>query len=277
MVCDAATHFLVSGAVPQSEEAAVVTVSRPRFWQVESVMEDASVTRTPAVTIVRRLFAELLGTFALTFVAAGGIVIAAVSEGGLGGTAIVTAPGLVVAAMIYTVGPISGAHFNPAVTLAFAIRGNFPWRRVPGYWVAQFVGAVLAALLLRALFGLDGQLGVTLPHYSVLATLAMETFLTFLLVTVILAIAANFKIIGHNSAFAVGVTIILGGLFAEPISGASMNPARSFGPAIVSGQMQDLWIYFVGPVAGTLIAVVVAWLLRGPPSPYAAEMARGAE
>lgn len=225
----------------------------------------------------RRFLAEFLGTFCLTFVTAGGAIIAAVSQGGLGGAAIVVAPGLLVTTMIYTLGPISGAHLNPVVTLAFAIRGNFPWRRVPDYWVAQFLSGYVAALLLTALFGTAGRAGLNVPHFSIVAAVVLEIFLTFLLVTVILATAANYKIVGHNAALAVGATIILDGLFAAPISGASMNPARSVGPAFVAEQLRDLWIYIVGPVLGSIIAVGVAWLLRGPGSLRGGQVATGEE
>ena len=170
--------------------------------------------------MVRRLVAELLGTFALTIVAAGGPTIAAATGQGLGGAAEVIAPGLLVMAMIYTLGPLSGAHFNPSVTLAFTLRQNFPWQWVPGYWAVQLLGAVLAALLLRGLFGLAGHLGTTVPHHGTLTSLVVEVLLTFLLLTVILATAANYRIVGHNAAIAVGGTIALDGLFAAPVSGA---------------------------------------------------------
>jgi aquaporin Z len=223
----------------------------------------------------RALLAEFLGTFALTLVAAGGDVIAAVTHGGSDSAARAVAPGLLVMAMIYTLGPTSGAHLNPVVTLAFALRGNFPWRRVPGYWITQATGAVLAALLLRALFGLAGQVGATLPQHGMGTSLVMEILLTFLLVTVILATAANYKIVGHNAAVAVGATVALDGLFAAAISGASMNPARSFGPAVVGSHLDVMWIYLAGPIAGALLAVAVAWLLRGPGSAYATRVAIG--
>ncbi len=223
----------------------------------------------------RRLLAELLGTFALTLVAAGGPTIAAASGAGLGGAAQVVAPALLVMAMIYTLGPLSGAHFNPAVTLAFALRGDFPRRWVPGYWAVQFLGAIAAALLLRALFGLAGHLGSTLPHHGAMTSMVMELVLTFFLLTVILATAANYKVVGHNAALAVGGMIALDGLFAAPISGASMNPARSLGPALVSGQLGDLWIYLIGPTVGAIIAFGMAWLLRGPSNQYAKQAATG--
>jgi aquaporin Z len=224
---------------------------------------------------LRRLLAELLGTFALTLVAAGGEVIATISGGAVSPAARVVAPGLLVMAMIYTLGSQSGAHFNPVVTLAFTLRRDFPWGRVPGYWGAQLVGAVLAALLLRLLFGLVGHLGATFPHHGTIQALVMEVMLTFLLITVILGTATNHRLTGPNAAIAVGGTIVLAGLFAGPISGASMNPARSFGPFLVSGQLADAWIYVVGPIAGALLAVIVAWLLRGGTTKEAVETAKG--
>jgi aquaporin Z len=224
---------------------------------------------------LRRLLAEVLGTFLLTLVAAGGGVISAVSGGGVNQNALVVAPALLVMAMIYTVGNLSGAHFNPVVSLAFALRRDFPWHRVPLYWLAQLIGAVLAALLLRGLFGLAGQLGETLPHHGALTSLIMEMVLTFTLLTVILGTATNHKLVGHNAALAVGGTIALTGLFAAPISGASMNPARSLGPFLVAGQLANAWIYIVGPLVGGLLAVGVAWLLRGGTTKYAVEAATG--
>jgi|SRR5579859_1931547 len=238
--------------------------------EVQDLADDRS-----AVDISRRLAAELLGTFALTFVAAGGDVIAAVSGHPTGGPAQVVSPALLVMALIYSFGPISGAHFNPVVTLAFALRGDFPWRRVPGYLGAQFVGAILGAVVLRALFGLAGHLGTTLPRHGVTTSLIMEVILTFILVTVILATAANYKVVGHNAALAVGAAIALDGLFAGPISGASMNPARSLGPALVAARLDDVWVYLVGPLLGGLVAVAIAWFLRGSGSPYARQAATG--
>ncbi len=164
----------------------------------------------------RRLIAELVGTFALTFVAAGGPVIAAATGVYVGRTAFVTAPGLLVLAMIYTVGDVSGAHFNPAVTLAFATRRDFPWSRVPGYWVAQVVGAIAAAGVLRAMFGTPGHLGATLPKSGDVRSVVMEAMLTCLLVTVILGTAEGHKLVGHNAAIASGSYIIFGGAVRQP-------------------------------------------------------------
>lgn len=223
----------------------------------------------------RRLLAELIGTFLLTFVAAGADVIGGVSKGAVNLNAAVVAPALLVMALIYSVGGISGAHFNPVVTLCFAIRRDFPWHRLPGYWIVQIAGAILAALLLRGLFGLAGHLGETRPQHSALSAFIMEIVLTFLLLTVILATATNHKLVGHNAALAVGATIALDGLFAAPISGASMNPARSLGPFIVAGQLGSAWIYIAGPFIGGLLAVLVAWLLRGSTTKDAVEAASG--
>lgn len=223
----------------------------------------------------RRLFAELLGTFALTLVAAGGEVSQVISGGAVSEAAKVVAPGLLVMGLIYAIGDVSGAHFNPAVTLAFATRGVFRWRRVPAYWMVQVGGALLAAGLLRTLFGLAGQVGASRPHHGMLPALVMETVLTCLLLTVILGTATGHRIIGHNAGVAVGGTIALCGLFAYPMSSASMNPARSLGPALVSGTLDSVWIYISGPCAGALLAVLVAWLLHGPPDQHEATTASG--
>jgi len=211
----------------------------------------------------RRLLAELLGTFALTLVAAGGPVMAAATDTPASLPAMVVAPALLVMALIYSLGSLSGAHFNPVVTFAFSLRQDFPWRRVPAYVTVQIVGAVLAALLLRALFGTAGHLGATLPHHGLLAAVVMETVLTFLLLTVILATATNHRLVGHNAALAVGGTIALDGLFAAPVSGASMNPARSFGPPLVSGQWKDFWVYLAGPLLGAPLGAFAYEFVRG--------------
>lgn len=217
----------------------------------------------PLATQAQWLFAELLGTFLLTFVAAGAGTIGAQSGGAIGLPAAVVAPALLVLAMIYAVGDLSGAHFNPAVTLGFVLRRAFPLRLAPGYWLAQIAGAVLAALLLRVLFGLAGNLGATLPHHGLVTSLVIEIVLTALLLTVIFNTAIDHRLVGHNAALAVSSTIALDGLFAAPISGASMNPARSFGPALVGGHLDVFWIYLVGPMVGALLAVGIAFLLRG--------------
>lgn len=214
----------------------------------------------------RRLFAEAWGTFLLVVVAAGAVTVGARSGGVITLGMAVTAPGLMVMAIIYFMGTVSGAHLNPAVTLAFAARRNFPWRRVPGYIAAQAIGGIAAAAVLRALFGTAGALGATTPGPGVsdLAALAMEILLTAGLVSTILGTASGARNIGSNGALAVGGYIVLAGLWAAPVSGASMNPARSLGPALVLGNWTAWWAYLAGPLAGAVIAVGCAWILRGP-------------
>jgi len=211
----------------------------------------------------RRLFSELLGTFALVLAAAGGGLLHA--KGQISLSAAVVAPGLMVTAIILFMGAISGAHLNPAVSLAFALRGDFPWKRVPGYIVIQLIGATLACLFLRWVFGNVEHLGATLPGpgYKNWQALLMEIVLTALLVSVILGTASAAQNVGAIAALGVGGYIALAGLWAAPVSGVSMNPARSFGPALVSGDWTSYWVYVVGPVAGMLIAVGFAYVLRG--------------
>ena len=226
----------------------------------------------------RRLFAEFFGTLMLVVVAAGAPVVNAVSGGGgVSPTARVAAPGLIVMALIYATGAVGGAHLNPAVTICFAVRGNFPWIRVPGYVLMQLAGATAAALFLRAVFGNVGELGATLPATGIddSQALALEAMLTLGLVSVILGTASGAKNIGTNAALAVGAYVAVAGMWAAPIAGASMNPARSFGPALVGGQWRSAWVYVVGPLAGGVLAVAVAWLLRGPPTSAGDQAAQG--
>jgi aquaporin Z len=210
---------------------------------------------------LRRVAAEVFGTFALVTIAAGGEVIAHV-VGDVSPAARAVAPALLVMAMIYAIGNCSGAHFNPAVSLGFALRGAFPWEMVPPYWLAQFAGALLAGGFLRLIFPDARDLGATHPHVGVAAALAFEAFLTTLLVTVALGTATRHSLIGPNAAVAVGGTIALAGLIGGPVSGASMNPARSFGPALVGGTTQHLWIYFLGPAVGAVTAVLLTAVLH---------------
>jgi aquaporin Z len=211
----------------------------------------------------RRLFSELLGTFALVLVAAGGGILHA--KGQISLAAAVVAPGLMVMAVILFMGAVSGAHLNPGVSLAFALRGDFPWKRVPGYIITQLAGATLAALFLRWVFGNVEHLGATLPGpgYKDWQALLMEIVLTALLVSVILGTASAAQNVGAIAALGVGGYIALAGLWSAPVSGTSMNSARSFGPALVSGDWSSYWVYVVGPVAGALIAVGFAYVLRG--------------
>ena len=211
----------------------------------------------------RRLFSELLGTFALVLVAAGGGILHA--KGQISLAAAVVAPGLMVMAIILFMGAVSGAHLNPGVSLAFALRGDFPWKRVPGYIIIQLIGATLAALFLRGVFGNVEHLGATLPGpgYKNWQALLMEIVLTTLLVSVILGTASAAQNVGAIAALGVGGYIALAGLWSAPVSGTSMNPARSFGPALVSGDWSSYWVYVAGPLIGALIAVGFAMVLRG--------------
>jgi aquaporin Z len=213
----------------------------------------------------RRLFSEALGTFFLVLVGAGAAVVAAKSNGAISRSAAVTAPGLMVMAIILFMGAVSGAHLNPAVTLAFAARGDFPWRRVPGYMLLQLVGATLACLFLWAVLGKVGALGATEPGAGIHAWQAMliELALTVGLVSVILGTASSAQNVGALSALAVGGYIILAGLWSSPVSGASMNPARSFGPDLANGDFTNYWVYVVGPIVGAMAAVGIAYALRG--------------
>ena len=214
----------------------------------------------------RRLFSELLGTFFLVLVAVGGGMVSARFGGNaVPYTAKVVAPALMVAAIILFMGTVSGAHLNPAVSIAFAARGDFPWRRVPAYIVAQFLGAILATLLLWALIGKQGSAGLTLPGSGISTTTAMvwELVLTTGLVSVILGTASGAQQIGPLAAIGVGSYIALAGLWGSAVSGASMNPARSLGPALVKGDWTSWWAYLVGPIAGGAIAVGIAYVLRG--------------
>jgi aquaporin Z len=214
----------------------------------------------------RRLFAEVLGTFFLVLVAVG----AGMVNVRFGGQAVpygarVVAPGLMVAAIILFMGTVSGAHLNPAVSVAFALRTDFPWKRVPAYIAAQFAGAVLATLLLWALIGKQGSAGLTLPGSGITTVTAMlwEAVLTAGLVSVILGTSSGAQQLGPLAAIGVGGYIALAGLWGAPVSGASMNPARSLGPALVLNDWTAWWAYLAGPAIGAAVAVAIAYVLRG--------------
>ena len=215
----------------------------------------------------RRLFAEVLGTFLLVLVAVGGgMVNARFGGNAVPSVARVTAPGLMIVATILFMGTVSGAHLNPVVSIAFALRRDFPWKRVPAYVVAQFAGAVLATLLLWGLLGRQGSAGLTLPGSGVSTITAMlwEAVLTAGLVSVILGTASGAQQVGSLAAVGVGSYIVLAGLFGAPVSGASMNPVRSLGPALVLNDWTAWWAYLAGPAIGSVIAVGIAYVLRGP-------------
>ena len=214
----------------------------------------------------RRLVSEVLGTFFLVLVAAGGGMMSQAFTNTISRTAAVVAPGLMVLAIILFMGKVSGAHLNPAVSIAFSLRGDFPWRRVPAYIVAQLAGAALAAWFLQAVVRVSASAGSNYPAstYSAWDAFLMETVLTLALVSVILGTASGAQNLGVVGAFGVGSYIALAGLWGSPISGASMNPARTFGPDLVSGDFSHYWVYLVGPLVGAVIAVGVAFVLRGP-------------
>jgi aquaporin Z len=227
-----------------------------------------------ATQSARMLGAELFGTYFLTLVSAGAEVVAKVT-GQIHHVDKCFASGLIVLVLIFVVGNISGAHFNPAVTLAFAARGVFNWLKVPFYWAAQFLGAILAGLTLFALFGNVEHLGASVPHVSQMHAFAMEIVLSLLLLSVILVTAKRHAIVGNDAAIAVGFTIVLNNLWASTISGASMNPARSVGPMIVTGELSHAWIYLLAPCVGGLLATALIWLLQGPPNHEEEKVARG--
>ena len=213
----------------------------------------------------RRLFSELLGTFFLVLVAAGGGMMSHAFPGVISHSAAVVAPGLMVMGVILFMGKISGAHLNPAVSIAFALRRDFPWRRVPGYIITQLAGATLAALFLRAVINVSAKYGSNYPAtgYSGMAAFWMELVLTTGLVSVILGTASGAQNVGIIGAFGVGAYIALAGLWGSPISGASMNPARTFGPDLVATTFTSYWVYVAGPIAGAVLAVGIAFILRG--------------
>lgn len=211
---------------------------------------------------MKKLLSEFLGTFTLVFAGTGAIVINAASQGAIGHAGIALTFGLVVLAMIYTFGDVSGAHLNPAVTLAFAVARRFAWREVPGYLAAQISGALAASLLLRALYPQDATLGATLPAGSEMQSFVLELVLTAMLMLTILSVSTGAKEKGITAGIAIGGVIALEAMFAGPACGASMNPARSLAPALVSGHLEHLWLYLAAPVLGALMAVPLCMGVR---------------
>jgi MIP family channel proteins len=214
------------------------------------------------VTTARRLTAELVGTFALVFAGCGAVMVEA-KTGALGHVGVAITFGLVIMAMIYAVGHISGAHLNPAVSLAFALNRHFPWTKLLGYWAAQLAGAFAAAALLRASLGNIAHVGATLPSGSERQSFLWEVVLTFFLMFVIMAVATDTRAVGEAAAIAIGATVGLDAMFGGPISGASMNPARSIGPAFVSGDLHALWVYVAAPLVGAALGAAIYRFLRG--------------
>ncbi len=214
----------------------------------------------------RRLISEFVGTFFLVLVAAGAPMVGKAYPGTVTLAAAVVAPGMMVMAIIMFMGKVSGAHLNPAVTMGFALRRDFPWSRVPGYILIQLLAAVFAAWILQLIVGVSASDGGSYPgeHTTAIAAFATEAILTFGLMSVILGTSSGAQNIGIIAAIGVGAYIALAGLWAAPLSGASMNPARTFGPNLVGGDLTDYWVYAAGPLIGAACAVVLAYVLRGP-------------
>ncbi len=236
---------------------------------VTTFQKSARTVQSKRPAVWKCLASEFFGTFLLTFAACAPIVMDASNfEQAL-------CPGLLVMVMIYALGNLSGAHFNPAVTLAFALRHSFDWKKVPGYWLVQVGASAVSAYTVRMICGNARHLGATLPHSSFPAVLAMEVLLSTVLIFVILGTSKQHKIAGNNAAIAVGATICLCGIIGAEISGASMNPARSFGPGLVDGSLGTIWIYILGPLTGSLIATVIFTALQGLPNAEERKAAEG--
>ncbi|RDK87232.1 aquaporin [Marinirhabdus gelatinilytica] len=213
-------------------------------------------------SISKRLIAEAIGTFALVFCGTGAIVINEFTGGTVTHPGIAFTFGLIVMGMIYAFGDISGAHINPAVTIGFAYAKKFPWKEVPLYAVAQCAGALAASGLLLYLFPDNELLGATLPQIEVLKVFILEVLLSFFLMVVIINVSTGAKEIGVIAGIAIGGIVLLEAMFAGPITGASMNPARSLSPALVSGNLQHLWLYLTAPIIGCILAVMSCKLVK---------------
>lgn len=216
--------------------------------------------------LLQRAAAEACGTFALVTGGCGAIMVDH-ATGALGHGGVAASFGLVIMVMIAALGHVSGAHFNPAVTLAFAVTRHFPWRDVPSYLAGQLLGAIAGALVLRGAFGNEAALGATVPSGSSLQALGIEILLTAVLMFVIISVATDTRAVGELAAVAIGGTVALDALWGGPVTGASMNPARSFGPAVVAGLWSSHWVYWVGPIGGAVVGAALYQRLRVRPAP----------
>ncbi len=213
---------------------------------------------------MKQYIAESIGTFAMIFCGCGAIAINEVTGGAVTHPGVAITWGLIVMAMIYAFGDISGAHFNPAVTIGFAYAKKFPWKEVPKYFLAQFIGGLIACLILWVLFPTSETLGSSLPAegFEAYKAFILELILTFFLMVVIINVSTGSKEIGTMAAVAVGGVILLEAMFAGPMTKASMNPVRSLAPALVSGNLQHLWLYLTAPVIGALLAIKTCKLVK---------------
>jgi len=229
--------------------------------------------------LLRRSAAEGIGAFALVFAGCGAIVTDAVNDGVLGAVGVALVFGLVIMAMVYATGHLSGAHLNPAVTLAFALTRHFPRREAAAYVGAQLLGALAAAALLLAVWPSEpASLGATVPSVGAGSAFVYELVLTAFLMFVIMAVATDTRAVGAGAAIAIGGTVGLDALFGGPVTGASMNPARSLGPGLVSGELTEIWIYITAPVAGAAVGALAYQLVRGASrSPFAGPEATNGE
>lgn len=215
--------------------------------------------------LIHKSIAEAIGTFAIVFVGCGSMMIAERFPGSISSTAISAALGLSVAAMIYALGHISGAHFNPAVTLAFSIARHFPKKEVLAYWIAQFSGATVAILILQLILPPGMLFGATILKTTIISSIIWEMILTFFLMFVIIAVATDTRAVGTMAGAAIGATVMFCAILAGPVTGASMNPARSFGPALFQGTLSTVWVFFLGPFSGATIAALLYDWIRCEP------------
>lgn len=223
--------------------------------------------------VVKKFVAEFIGTFALVFAGCGAIMVSERFPGTVPSGSIPAVFGLIVAAMIYSVGHVSGAHFNPAVTLAFAVGKHFPRRQLLGYWIAQFLGAIAASSLLVVVLPDGMTFGTTVPHVGIVQAITWEAVLSFFLMFVIVSVATDTRAVGTMAGAAIGATVALAATVGGPVTGASLNPARSLAPAIAAGNFDSLWIYFLGPCIGAVLAAVTYNYIRchTAPGPGAAK------
>ncbi len=256
--------MFIEGGIGMAQASGPGTIAHVEAWIRDDIIRPIQDFQDPRQEW-RRLFSELYGTFLLVLVAAGGGMMGQAFPNTISRTAAVIAPGMMVLAIILFMGKVSGAHLNPAVSIGFALRGDFPWSRVPGYIVIQLIGATLAAWFLQGVIHVSATFGSNYPasNFSSLDAFWMETVLTFGLLSVILGTASGAQNIGIIGAAGVGSYIALAGLWGSPISGASMNPARTFGPDLIGANFTDYWVYVAGPLCGMVLAVGAAFVLRG--------------